>query len=146
MLSKESLHWLIRSTLEEYGLYSNEAFELIYGTIIQESLRGKYRRQMVNNWKYDVHAAGICQIEYNTFNWLKKVFMNRFPEIAKVQFVDLIYDDKMSILFCRLRYLVVKEPIPKDLEGQANYWKVYYNSAKGKGKPEEYIKNYLKYS
>ena len=37
MLEKEYIKNLIEQTLKEYNLYSKEAFELVYGTIIQES-------------------------------------------------------------------------------------------------------------
>ena len=146
MLKKEELKQLIDDTLKAYNLYSVEASDLVYGTIAQESRLGHYRRQNVPLWLYNRHALGISQIEKNTFDWLQKVYVGRFPEIAKVQFIDLAYNDRMAILFCRLRYLIDSDPIPTDLEGQANYWKRIYNTKMGKGTPEEYIKNYKKYS
>jgi len=146
MINKDQLKELIDSTLKEYMLYSKEASELVYGTIIQESKRGTYIKQVSNNFDPDKHALGIAQIEKKTFNWLKNIFISRFPKILWIEFEDLEYDLKASIIFCRLRYLVDSQPIPKDLEGQAEYWKRIYNSYKGKGTPEQYINNYIKYS
>ena len=146
MINKDQLKELIDSTLKEYMLYSKEASELVYGTIIQESKRGTYIKQVSNNFDPDKHALGIAQIEKKTFNWLKNIFISRFPKILWIEFEDLEYDLKASIIFCRLRYLVDSQPIPKDLEGQADYWKRIYNSYKGKGTPEQYINNYIKYS
>ena len=145
-LNKNSLKFLIIETLEKYKLYSEEAVELIFGTIAQESHLGKYRRQMVKNFDINKHAVSICQIEKSTFDWLKQVFVNRYPELRNIQFIDLVYNDEMAILFCRLRYLVDSEPIPYKLEDQAKYWKRVYNTIHGSGTPEQYISNYQKYS
>ena len=79
-----------------------------------------------------------------TTHWLQSVFVNRFPDILKVQFIDLCYNDKMATLFCRLRYLVDPNPIPTTLEKQAEYYKRIYNTRFGKATPEQYIKNYKK--
>lgn len=146
MINKEDLQLLIASTLKKYNLYSDEACKLIYGTIAQESHLGKYRRQMVSNWDYNKHALGITQIEKNTFQWLQKIFVGLIPIVSKVQFIDLAYNDELAILFCRLRYRVDPRPIPKDLNGQAQYWKDIYNTKHGKGTVEEYINNYNIYS
>lgn len=146
MLDKSHIKSLIKNTLKNYNLYSDESFELVYGTIIQESLRGKYRRQQTKLWKYNVHALGICQVEKGTFDWLSQIYVGKFPELAKIQFIDLAYNDEISILLCRLRYLRDPNPIPSNLEGRAKYWKRIYNTTAGKGKPEEFIENYKKYS
>ena len=58
---------------------------------------------------------------------------------------ELIENDILSTCIARVHYLRRKEAIPKDLEGQARYWKQYYNTPKGKGTVEEYIRNYKKY-
>jgi len=46
----------------------------------------------------------------------------------------------------RIHYLRIADKIPSTLEGQAAYWKKYYNSEKGAGTVEEYIANYKKYN
>lgn len=146
MLNKTQLKELVDSTLKDYDLYSPEASMLVYGTIIQESKRGTYLKQRVKNFDYNKHALGIPQIEKKTFLWLQKVYVGKYPELAKVKFKDLEYNLRYAILFCRLRYRIDPNPIPKTLEAQAEYWKRVYNSYKGKGKPEQYIKNYKKYA
>ena len=35
-----------------------------------------------------------------------------------------------------------QKKVPQDLEGQAHYYKKYYNSAQGKASEEEYIEQY----
>ena len=145
MIHKGQLKRLIDETLREYCLYSDNALELVYGTIIQESRRGTYIRQASKNFDIYKHAIGIAQCEFNTFSWLQKVYNNRFS-LALIRFEELEYNLKYSILFCRLRYLIDPEPIPDTLEGQAKMWKRVYNSVLGKGTEEEYINNYNKYS
>ena len=146
MINKTQLKDLIDSTLKEYNLYSPEAAQLVYGTIIQESRRGTFIRQNVKNFDITKHAIGIAQIEYNTFIWLKRVFMSKYPEIAQIKFEELEYNLKYSILFCRLRYRVDKEPIPLTLDGQAEYWKRIYNTKYGKGTAKDYLFNFQKYA
>ena len=146
MINKEHLGQIIFNTLNEFGLYSEEAYQLVYGTIIQESKRGEYLRQLTKIFSYDKHGVGIGQIEKTTFEWLKTVFVDKYPELLKVTIQMLEYDLRMAILFVRLRYRVVKSPIPKTLEGQAKYWKKYYNTEYGSGTVEQYINNYNKYS
>ena len=145
MIPKEKIQWMIQTTLKKYDLYSPEAYSLVYGTIIQESRRGQYRRQWVDNFDIMKHALGIAQMERNTFNWLMEVYINKYPVIRKVQFIDLCYNDPMSILFCRLRYRVVPKKIPLDLLGQAQYYKKYYNTSYGLATVEDYIENYNKW-
>ena len=146
MLDKDQLKELIDSTLKEYNLYSDEAFALVYGTIIQESRRGTYVKQKVRHFDIQKHAIGIGQMEMNTFDWLKRVFIGKYPWLINVNFPELQYNLKYSILFTRLRYLVDSEPIPKTLEGQAKYWKRIYNTVHGSGTPDQYIKNYKRYN
>lgn len=38
-----------------------------------------------------------------------------------------------SGVFARIRLYLVPAAIPNDIDGQAAYWKKYYNSAEGKG-------------
>ena len=61
-------------------------------------------------------------------------------DIAKVQWEDLRNNPLLSFIFTRLQYLPFKEVIPTTLEGRAGYWKKYYNTVKGLGTVEHYIK------
>jgi hypothetical protein len=47
----------------------------------------------------------------------------------------------------RIHYMRVPAALPKagDVSGQANYWKQYYNTPLGKGKPQEYIEKWQHY-
>ena len=139
MINKKQLESLVIRTLEEYKLFSEEAVNLIIGTIAQESRGGTYIRQL-----NDGPARGIAQIEKPTFDWLKDKFQHRFG-LEHFEFEQLEWDLKASILFCRLRYLAVPEALPTTIGGMATYWKKYYNTVYGGGTEAEYIINYQNY-
>lgn len=48
-----------------------------------------------------------------------------------------LYNPCYAACMCRVKYLRVKAPLPSaaDVEGQAQYWKRYYNSVQGAGDP-----------
>ena len=115
---------------------------LMYGTCAQESHLGKYRKQI--NGK----ALSLMQIEELTFNHIfkryEKLIRSIFPELKEITFEMLETNDKLAIVIARLKYWTIPVFIPAadDLEGIANYWKRYYNTAKGKGTVEQFLKNY----
>jgi len=132
---------LIRRVLESRpGLYSPSAVELLMGTAAQESGFGRYLRQKSGP------ALGAFQIEPATFEWLRekygksRVFWNTCHE-------ELEWDLQLSILVARLRYFVVKEPLPQlgDVLGYAQYWKRHFNTQAGKGTVSGFVKNYRRY-
>lgn len=151
MLKKEIIRRLIIETLKEINLYSDEAVELLMGTCAQESGMGKHRKQLGGG-----PALGIFQMEPFTYldcytNFLKyktdlleKILkvsrLDRYPDAG-----EMINNDVFAACMARVRYLRAPGAIPKTLEKQAAYWKQHYNTPKGKGTVEEYIKNYKKY-
>jgi len=70
----------------------------------------------------------------------------RFKEIkkefgidwTKVEWKDL-RNPLHSAIAARLLLLNVPEPLPKDIQGRADYWKKYYNTERGFGKPVDYL-------
>lgn len=133
MIYPTHLRELIGETLRWMGLWSPEAEALVLGTIYQESRGGYYLRQLRGP------ALGISQVEPATFRWLVELYGARFPFITDRHPHELIWDLRLAIAMCRLRYLAVPGPIPKTLDGQAAYWKAHYNTHLGAGKPEEYV-------
>ena len=145
---------LIETTLRQLDSeieYSKEAVELLLGTWAQESLGGKYKRQLCGG-----PALGEFQCEPNTFNDIINNFLVYKPElhqrILEISMVERLCVDylptniALAICICRVHYLRQKGAIPKDLKGQAEYWKKTYNTFKGKGRVADYIKNYKKYA
>jgi hypothetical protein len=50
-----------------------------------------------------------------------------------------------SIVMARTHYLRQPGAIPVTIEGQAAYWKQYYNTPLGVGTEEEYMQNYVRF-
>jgi hypothetical protein len=51
-------------------------------------------------------------------------------------------NDRLGVIFARVHYLRVADPIPLDVLGQAKYWKRWYNTGLGRGTVEEYLANW----
>lgn len=142
---------IINRILKNMGAYSSNASNLIWGTICQESLKGRYIRQKGMTGRYG--AFGFIQMEMDTANDIKKNFINYRPKLLELY--QKYYNQEMTlnenlvgnihfqVFMCRCHYLRVPSRIPDTLQGQAQYWKEYYNTNLGKGTVEEYIKNYI---
>lgn len=149
-MKRNELQDLITSTLQEIGLYSEAAVNLLLGTCAQESHLGTYRRQLGGG-----PALGIFQMEPATFRDICNCFLRYKPDLqdkirlaADVDFfdpADLVNNDRLAVCFARIHYLRVKEAIPEDLTGWAGYWKRHYNTVKGKGTEEEFIQNFKRF-
>ena len=138
------------ATLPSYpAINRKEAVELLMGTCAQESHLGKYRKQIGGG-----PALGIYQMEPATFGDIVKNYLSSKPvlreKIMEVSGVkefnskDLVQNDRLSTCMARVHYLRVKEGIPSSLDGQARYWKKYYNTPLGAGTEQEYMSNYKK--
>lgn len=138
---------LVEKTLQDFGYYTPDSVNLILGTIAQESAYGKYRKQLGNG-----PALGICQMEPATFNDICKNYLKYHPDITEriksvchinvLSAADMISNDQLAICMCRVHYLRVKYKIPTSIIRYAAYWKLFYNTRKGKGKMIEFIRNY----
>ena len=79
---------------------------------------------------------------------------------AEASLVDLkhwqSYDEKLweeilekniaaGIIHCRLKYWRIPKRMPSSIEGQADYWKKYYNTEGGKGDPEHFVESTKKW-
>lgn len=149
-MDKQTLRSKITDVLQRLGAYSADAVELLLGTCAQESAFGKYRKQLGGG-----PALGIFQMEPDTFNDIVKNYLAYRPEleskilsisgVTELKATDVENNDDLAICMARVHYMRVKEGVPSTLEGQANYWKKYYNTVKGAGTVEEYIANYNRY-
>jgi hypothetical protein len=55
----------------------------------------------------------------------------------------IVHDwDRLACLMARLHYVRFAEAVPRDLQGQAAYWKKYYNTVAGKGTPKKYMNDW----
>ena len=92
-------------------------------------------------------AVDICK------NYLayRKGLMRKVADATKVKlsyFVEPNEEDWSYILetniaaqiaMCRLHYRRIPKPLPSSIEGQAKYWKKYYNSMAGRGTVEDFL-------
>ena len=151
-IDKNQLRDLITETLEEIGMNSTAAVNLLMGTAAQESHLGTYIRQVKGP------ALGVFQMEpftnddiwnnyllYKSDNFKQKIF----DACKSDQLFNetLVFNLKYAIIMARLHYRRVREALPKHdgVEGLARYWKKYYNTELGKGTVEEFIKNYNRF-
>tara|TARA_R110000868_G_scaffold17428_2_gene76573 strand:+ start:349 stop:831 length:483 start_codon:yes stop_codon:yes gene_type:complete len=144
---------VIKPVLAKMQASSVAAEELLLGTAVQESLNFKYRRQMGNG-----PARGFYQMEpathddiwnnYLKYNAQKAELVLAFlssPTADKIS--ELEHNDEYATAMARVHYMRVREALPKqgDVQAQANYWKQYFNTPLGKGKPAEYVEKWQHY-
>ena len=154
MISISQMRSLVKDTCSKMGekYASDDAVELILATGIVES-RYEYIRQMG-----DGPARSFWQVEPATCVDNLAHYLKHRPELmrkcAQATLVDVKhwqnYDERVwaeilekniaaGIVHCRLKYWRVPKKMPNTLEGQAAYWKKYYNSEGGKGDPQHFI-------
>ena len=157
LLDQKQIKEIIKSTLKDIDLYSEDAVDLIYNTGLVES-RYMYLKQIkgparglfqCESWV----AVDICK------NYLKyrESIMKKVAKACKLEwkyFLDPKEEEWEKILttnivaqiaMCRLHYRRVPKPLPKTIKEQASQWKTYYNSSKGKGTVEKFIEIVNKY-
>lgn len=143
---------VIRPVLQDAGMWSQSAENLLMGTAAQESRMGQYLTQLGNG-----PARGIFQMEPNTLHDIQVNFLKYKPSLAELaeqhkapalsDASNLICNLAYAALMCRIHYFRVREALPADddLHGLARYWKRYYNTSLGKGTESEFIENYHRY-
>jgi len=140
------------------GMYSEEAENLIFGTGLIES-NYDYVRQWNDGvarswWQIEPGMTGAKDTLENYLKYRQKL-MWKCVHIAQVpstaflptaqeeDIADLLeYNIAYAIIMCRLKYRRVPKKLPNTIEGMADYWKQYYNTSLGKGKPSEFIEKY----
>ena len=142
---------IIIPILDNLGIGSISAVRLLLGTAAMESDFGAYLKQVKGP------ALGLYQLEPLTYNDIYDNYLkynldlrDRIHNLCYFSFsgndrphpYELISNLKFATIMSRIHYLRVKEPLPlkDDLEGIANYYKKYYNTEKGKGTTEQFIK------
>ena len=149
MINNEQLRNLvIRPALNAVKLYSQEAEDLLVGTCAQESKGGTFIAQEGGG-----PALGIFQMEPTTHKDIWTRYLSNQVDISKslltycsLQYMPqaeyLIQNMAYAAIMCRLVYERHSGLIPKDLKGQAAYYKLVYNSPLGAATVDEYIANY----
>ncbi|MBL4748820.1 MAG: hypothetical protein JKY17_08770 [Magnetovibrio sp.] len=139
---------VVRPILKELDLWSPDAEELVIGTAAHESGL-TYLKQMGGG-----PALGMCQMEPTTHDdiWANYLRYQTAKSAAlKAMFGPAAGDARhmtwnigYAVAMCRVHYLRQPGALPlaTNIDGQAAYWKKYYNTPLGAGTIEEYVKNY----
>jgi hypothetical protein len=142
---KDSIKKIIKWTLKHLNLDSEDARSLIYRTGMAES--GYKTLQQYGGGP----ALGFFQMEPNTALDIWNNYVMYRPKYRD-KLYSLGFDDGtlefcllsnigLQAAFCRLHYRRVPSALPgaSNLDGQAKYWKMYYNTNKGKGTIKHFI-------
>ncbi|MGE0675126.1 MAG: hypothetical protein AB7O64_18950 [Methylibium sp.] len=141
---------LIRPTLQKLGFWSAAAEELLLGTALAES-QLKWRRQHGNG-----PARGLFQMEPATHddiwnNYLKYGSRQQIAAAVRMFCAGaapaaplLENNDAYACAMARVHYLRQPGALPAagDRQGQAGYWKKYYNTAAGGGSVGHYLESW----
>lgn len=149
---KQVLERVIRPVLSTLGLGSPAAEQLLLGTMAQESLMGLYIKQVSGP------ALGIYQMEPTTHDDIWENFLAYRPGLADIvrsfagsfngpSAVEMVGNYNYATAMARVHYFRVPDPLPAfdDIEAQAKYWKVHYNTVNGAGSPWQYTRKYDQY-
>lgn len=131
--NKQQLRNLIDKATDRIGLQSYDSTNLLLGTCAKESLFGTYLRQ-VNG-----PALGAFQMESVTFHDLVDRFGSKFKCLFGYVFEELEWNLRAAIITARIKYYSCPGKIPSTIEGQADYWKLWYNTPKGAGTVDGYL-------
>ena len=140
---EKTLRSIAKIVCKHLGMYSEDAVDLIIATGKAESgLRALEQK--------GGPAIGFFQIEPDTINDVMDNYAHYRPHVMQ-DLIDLglqqdnqefcvLTNIALQIAFCRLCYRRVPKPIPGNMEDMAKYWKKYYNTEKGKGTVEHFLK------
>jgi len=148
--------------------YAMAAAKLLFGIAAQESDGFRAVRQYGFTWQSDVGAFGLWQVEQgsmaDSLAYLQKHFalasrsadwLYQWEHAAPNWYANIpipiiarlsIGWHRLSCLLARVHLLRRPEPIPSDLEGQAAYWKRWYNTPAGAGTVEQYMEHWRHYA
>lgn len=146
------LDLVITPTNKALGLWSLSADKIVLCTFQTESQFDAVRQDLGPH-RYGA-GYGLGQMEKATFDSHVKHMEERNPDLKKMimeicnfdEFPGvetLTWHDRFAVCMTRYHYKRVPELLPdaNDLEGMARYWKKHYNTSKGAGTVEKFIKD-----
>lgn len=147
---------MIERVLTELNMHSRAAVNLLLGTAAQESGFGTYLRQIG-----DGPALGVFQMEPDTEKDIWCNYLSYRDDLSETvwQIAGAAYDIgpalvsaleanlSYQVAMARIHYWRVPEPLPPydNVEALAAYWKRHYNTPRGKGTVQEFVKNFFRY-
>ena len=143
---------IIKPTLTDLNLFSEEISELLMFTCAVESKGGTYLKQLFGP------ALGIYQMEPKTYNdiWQnyisKKLNLNlmmgiHFNAYTMIDELTLIYDLRFATAMAALHYNRIDMPLPdaNDPEALWAFYKKYYNTVQGSANKDKAIFDYQQF-
>lgn len=142
---------VIRPTLAAIGLDGLPAEQILLGTAAIES--DFVNRQQIGGGP----ASGLFGMEDATHhdcwvNWLnerpdlaRKIVALCPPDVGAV-FSQLEFNDAYACAMARVKYERAPGEIPSDLQGQATYYKRFYNTANGASSVQTYVEKWQLYA
>lgn len=142
--------YVLVPALTAVGLYSQGAHVLMLGTALIES-NLEYLEQIGQG-----RALGVYQIEESTYKDLAR-YLNRYDNaklkercLSACYYVSwpavdaLIHNLKWATIMARVKFAMYPEPLPQwdDSQKMAQYYKKYYNTARGKAELTRCVINF----
>ena len=139
---------IIRPALKLSGLWSENGEALMLGTALAESgLR--HLRQIGGG-----PAIGFYQVEPATHDDVLRYLRRSDNKLLKQRILSaslledfpdsrvMLWNLRYATLIARVKYWMRPEPLPyyEDIEALGRYWKSFYNTSKGAGTVEHFIK------
>jgi hypothetical protein len=99
-------------------------------------------------------ARSAWQIEHPTFNDIiaranthckHEMWKLLGKQVDTDDFLKITDNHRFAAMIARVKYYLSPGSIPKDLLGQAGYWKKYYNTPLGAGTVDMYLSKYKTY-
>lgn len=136
---------IIRPVLKTMVMWSQEAEDLLLGTAIHESDGMKritqYSGPAVSYYQMEPETLHDLYDHYLRYHADKLAKLDKFKAPGLSQADNLKMNAAYATAAARLQYYRQPAPIPKTLEGQAEYWKKFWNTELGKGTVEQYVKH-----
>ena len=143
-----SIAKIVEHVLKELNMYSQDAFELVMRTGMQES-KFKHLEQLgtgpgLGFFQTEPGMTGAEDAWYSYVVYREEIR----DDLALLNIPMGPWDDftlmsnlALQVALCRIKYRRDSDPIPSTIEEQAYYWKRVYNSEAGAGKTTEFIES-----
>ena len=139
-------------SLEPHIKFSPDADVLVSETIWHESARltalGQFPRAGVTEEVPFSAGLGVASIERPTWKWMCETQMGRRLGLWGEDYNRLVWNLRLNVIACRLRYYSDKEPLPPGdlgdddaLKARAAYWLRVYNGSQVWERMGHYITN-----
>lgn len=143
------MNTIIEPAIQAVGLWSAAAAQLLLGTALQES--GLCHRRQIGGGP----ALGLWQMEPATHDDCWDNYLKYRSDLAQkvIKVADrterseaewLVAHDPYACVMARIKYLRAPTQLPSfnDIDGQAKYWKSWYNTPQGAGTVDDYLRNW----